>query len=307
MVRADDAGGDRPAAGRRAVQPGGLVLRHPQRRHPEPGRRLRRGHRCRSCSTGGRVLVDPNTFSADGTSSLTSLHREPRRRRWPRTGVSDGGSDWADLPLLDLATGEPVDERRSRPSSPRPSGCRTAGRTSTSISSIRATPRAPRRRRCRARAAAAPDRRRAGRRRADLGVPRERPADLLAGGHRRRPLRRGHASSRAPRTATGCGSTRSSTESEARAGSGSRSRSSTSRWRSSCWSRIDGVDAVPADRPGRRTRPGGRAWISTHCPSGPARPSWHEVLAESEDTLMDAAGRRGRIRGRRYLVDAQPR
>ena len=35
---------------------------------------------------GGRVLIDPNTFSADGTSSLASFTVEPRRAGWPRTG-----------------------------------------------------------------------------------------------------------------------------------------------------------------------------------------------------------------------------
>ena len=56
---------------------------------------------------GGRVLVDPNTFSADGTSSLANLTLSPDGRRLAY-GVSEGGSDWHTFALLDLESGQPV-------------------------------------------------------------------------------------------------------------------------------------------------------------------------------------------------------
>jgi prolyl oligopeptidase len=58
---------------------------------------------------GGRVLVDPNTFSEDGTSSLTSL-TVSGDGKLVAYGVSEAGSDWTTFRLLDLATGEPVDD-----------------------------------------------------------------------------------------------------------------------------------------------------------------------------------------------------
>jgi prolyl oligopeptidase len=58
---------------------------------------------------GGRLLLDPNTFSADGTSSLSSFSAS-KDGRWLAYLVSDGGSDWTSIRRLDLATGEPVDE-----------------------------------------------------------------------------------------------------------------------------------------------------------------------------------------------------
>ena len=59
--------------------------------------------------SGGRVLIDPNTFSADGTSSLASLTVSPTGRT-VAYGVSDGGSDWETFHLLDPATGQPVED-----------------------------------------------------------------------------------------------------------------------------------------------------------------------------------------------------
>jgi prolyl oligopeptidase len=58
---------------------------------------------------GGRVLVDPNTFSEDGTSSLTSL-TVSGDGKLVAYGVSEAGSDWTTFRLLDLSTGEPVDD-----------------------------------------------------------------------------------------------------------------------------------------------------------------------------------------------------
>jgi prolyl oligopeptidase len=58
---------------------------------------------------GGRVLVDPNTFSEDGTSSLSSL-TVSGDGKLVAYGVSEAGSDWTTFRLLELATGEPVDD-----------------------------------------------------------------------------------------------------------------------------------------------------------------------------------------------------
>jgi prolyl oligopeptidase len=56
-----------------------------------------------------RMLLDPNTFSENGTSSLTGLHAS-RDGRWLAYLVSDGGSDWTSIRLLDLANGREVDD-----------------------------------------------------------------------------------------------------------------------------------------------------------------------------------------------------
>ncbi len=58
---------------------------------------------------GGRLLVDPNTFSPDGTSSLAGCHAS-RDGRWLAYLVSDGGSDWATIRLLELGSGREVDD-----------------------------------------------------------------------------------------------------------------------------------------------------------------------------------------------------
>ncbi len=58
---------------------------------------------------GGRVLVDPNTFSADGTSSLTTFTVAPTGDL-AAYGRSDAGSDWTVFSVIDVATGEPVSE-----------------------------------------------------------------------------------------------------------------------------------------------------------------------------------------------------
>ena len=56
---------------------------------------------------GGRVLVDPNTFSEDGTSAMSTF-TVSRSSGYAAYGRSDGGSDWTSFHLLDLTTGEPV-------------------------------------------------------------------------------------------------------------------------------------------------------------------------------------------------------
>lgn len=58
---------------------------------------------------GGRVLIDPNTLSADGTSSLTSL-TVSGDGQLVAYGLSEAGSDWTTFRLLDLASGDPVDD-----------------------------------------------------------------------------------------------------------------------------------------------------------------------------------------------------
>jgi prolyl oligopeptidase len=58
---------------------------------------------------GGRVLVDPNTFSPDGTSSLASL-TVSGDGQLVAYGVSEAGSDWTTFRLLDLASGHDVDD-----------------------------------------------------------------------------------------------------------------------------------------------------------------------------------------------------
>jgi prolyl oligopeptidase len=58
---------------------------------------------------GGRVLVDANTFSDDGTSSLASL-TVSGNGQLVAYGVSEAGSDWATFRLMNLATGDEVDD-----------------------------------------------------------------------------------------------------------------------------------------------------------------------------------------------------
>lgn len=58
---------------------------------------------------GGRVLVDPNTFSAAGTDSIGSLTVSPGGTL-VCYGHSEGGSDWHTFVLLDVATGERVED-----------------------------------------------------------------------------------------------------------------------------------------------------------------------------------------------------
>jgi prolyl oligopeptidase len=56
---------------------------------------------------GGRLLLDPNTFSEDGTSSLAGYNAS-KDGRWLAYLVSDGGSDWSTIRLLDLDGGHEV-------------------------------------------------------------------------------------------------------------------------------------------------------------------------------------------------------
>ncbi len=58
---------------------------------------------------GGRVLLDPNTFSADGTSSLAALVLRADGAQLAYA-VSEGGSDWHTFHLLDVGTGAEVED-----------------------------------------------------------------------------------------------------------------------------------------------------------------------------------------------------
>ncbi len=58
----------------------------------------------------GRVLLDPNTFSEDGTVSLAGWSPS-RDGAWLAYGVSDGGSDWKSWQVLNVETGEVLEER----------------------------------------------------------------------------------------------------------------------------------------------------------------------------------------------------
>jgi prolyl oligopeptidase len=58
---------------------------------------------------GGRVLIDPNIFSADGTISLTALNVSGDGQL-VAYGVSEAGSDWTIFRLLSPASGDQVDD-----------------------------------------------------------------------------------------------------------------------------------------------------------------------------------------------------
>ena len=53
------------------------------------------------------LLLDPNKFSADGTSRLGAFSWSPNGK-YVLYGVSKGGSDWNDLYVLDVATKKPL-------------------------------------------------------------------------------------------------------------------------------------------------------------------------------------------------------
>ncbi|GAB2657780.1 prolyl oligopeptidase family serine peptidase [Kribbella swartbergensis] len=57
----------------------------------------------------GRVLIDPNTLSADGTDSLGSFTVSPDAKYFAY-GINESGSDWTTFRLLDIATGTSVDD-----------------------------------------------------------------------------------------------------------------------------------------------------------------------------------------------------
>ncbi|GAA1613321.1 MULTISPECIES: prolyl oligopeptidase family serine peptidase [Kribbella] len=59
--------------------------------------------------SGGRVLIDPNTLSADGTDSLGTFTVSPDGKYFAY-GINESGSDWTTFRLLDIATGAQVDD-----------------------------------------------------------------------------------------------------------------------------------------------------------------------------------------------------
>ena len=56
-----------------------------------------------------RVLIDPNEFSEDGTVSL-SRYGVSKDAKYIAYGVSDGGSDWVEIFVKDIETGEKLDD-----------------------------------------------------------------------------------------------------------------------------------------------------------------------------------------------------
>ncbi len=62
---------------------------------------------------GGRVLIDPNTLAADGTTALTSL-TVSGDGRLAAYGLSDAGSDWETFHLVELESGHPIDDAAIR-------------------------------------------------------------------------------------------------------------------------------------------------------------------------------------------------
>lgn len=56
-----------------------------------------------------RLFLDPNTLSADGTTSL-SLFSVSKDGRYAAYGTSGGGSDWNDYYVMDVATGQKLND-----------------------------------------------------------------------------------------------------------------------------------------------------------------------------------------------------
>ena len=54
-----------------------------------------------------RLLIDPNTFSADGATALAEWSPS-EDGRYLLYAIQDGGSDWRTLRVLDVATGKPI-------------------------------------------------------------------------------------------------------------------------------------------------------------------------------------------------------
>ncbi|WP_422514785.1 prolyl oligopeptidase family serine peptidase [Sphingomonas sp. 3-13AW] len=55
----------------------------------------------------GRVLIDPNGWSADGATALAEWVPS-ENGRYIAYGIQDGGTDWRTLKVLDVATGKPL-------------------------------------------------------------------------------------------------------------------------------------------------------------------------------------------------------
>lgn len=66
-------------------------------------------YRIKNGSTEEEIFLDPNTFSDDGTVSMSSL-RFSDDGSMAAYQLSEGGSDWRTIQIIDTATREPVDE-----------------------------------------------------------------------------------------------------------------------------------------------------------------------------------------------------
>lgn len=66
-------------------------------------------YRIKNGSTEEEIFLDPNTFSDDGTVSMSSL-RFSDDGSMAAYQLSEGGSDWRTIHIIDTATREPVDE-----------------------------------------------------------------------------------------------------------------------------------------------------------------------------------------------------
>jgi prolyl oligopeptidase len=62
---------------------------------------------CDACDP--RVLLDPNTFSTDGTIALASVSVSPNAELLA-FAISDGGSDWRSWKVLNIESGEELDD-----------------------------------------------------------------------------------------------------------------------------------------------------------------------------------------------------
>lgn len=58
-----------------------------------------------SLAAEGRVIIDPNTFAADGTTAITTANAS-HDGRWLGYGIARAGSDWNEFRVRDLATSE---------------------------------------------------------------------------------------------------------------------------------------------------------------------------------------------------------
>ena len=97
----------RPTSNTPLVRSGRYIVARHDGRHDQPTWYV--ADSLAELEAGGRVLVDPNTLSADGTSAVNAITVSPDGSRLAYVR-NDGGSDWAHFALLDPATGEPIDD-----------------------------------------------------------------------------------------------------------------------------------------------------------------------------------------------------
>ena len=90
----------------RAGAPRHDLLLHEERRAAEPGRDL---HASRGSTARPTVLLDPNTLSPDGTTKL-AMFSVSKDGALAVYGLSQGGSDWMEYRVLDVATKQPRDD-----------------------------------------------------------------------------------------------------------------------------------------------------------------------------------------------------